>query len=160
MKIDISFKDINCGNDGKVPIIQILWQNHSVYHGEIKTITFDVEPVQQATLEIEFANKTPDDTICDQHGQILYDMNFSLDSIAIDHEPMKELMWDGDYISSDGNSYSGCLFFGPAGRYQCQIKLPLLRWRLERNHRINGNDPDWQRDYEFYQRACKILQNT
>jgi len=164
MKIQITFRDINPGHDGRSPLIEVTWNNKKMFHDKIDmTIPFEVMEQDdchqfEALLEIRFLNKTPRDTVVSEEtGDIIGDMNFTLQDICINGESLSELLWDGEYVADDGTVYPGCLFFGPPGRYRCKIQMPLLRWRLERNHRINNNDPDWQRDYELYQQACAIL---
>lgn len=156
MKIEITFKDINLGPNGRIPKIAVRWDNQTVFQGDVGTVQFETQ-YTQGTLGIHFLNKTPQDTVCNEVGDIITDMNFTLDNVAIDEELLDDLLWDGSYHADNGDIYNSCLFFGPPGSYQCQITLPLLRWRLERNHRVNNNDPEWERDYLLYEHACNLL---
>lgn len=156
MKIEITFKDINLGPNGRTPKIAVRWDDRIMFQGNIGPVEFETTQ-GQGMLSVHFLNKTAQDTVCNALGEIITDMNFTLDNVSIDGETLDDLMWDGSYHADNGNIYDSCLFFGPPGHYQCQITLPLLKWRLERNHRMNGNDPEWERDYLLYQHACKLL---
>lgn len=161
MNITLKFKNINANAMGKVPAVAISINGEDWYQGDVQeslSLDGDVK-IGPIDLQIKFVNKQGTDTqIVD--GTIVSDMNFELDDISIDHLPLEHLKWQSQYVCDDQQIISGCLFFGPPGYWQFSAYTPILKWMLETNHRINNNDPTWEEDYEYYQKACLILNKS
>jgi hypothetical protein len=108
-------------------------------------------------LVVEHIDKHPSDTIVED-GKIIRDRSFELEQITIDGYNLEELKWASEFRSKDGAVYTSCLFFGPNGEFILKFNNPVLRWILKTRHDKNNNDPHWEEDYNYYQQACKILQ--
>jgi len=161
MKIDLRFQNINLGENGKIPVINATVNGQSVYQGRVtafQTITSDFDH-GAFDLEIRFINKQDQDTEM-QDGVIVSDMNFELDDIVIDQVPLQHLKWQSKYVCDSGQVIDGCLFFGPSGVWRLSAYTPILKWVLETNHTLNGDDPTWEEDYRYYQKACQILNKS
>jgi hypothetical protein len=159
MKLHFEFDNINCGPNNRVPVIDLRLNQQTLYYGPV-VCELDLNSVDDPTscLEIVFVNKDPSDTVCDTNGTITSDMNFCLKKIVIDNIDFEELIWQSKYVCED-QTYNGCLFFGPKGRFVIDFEYPVLRWMLKTRHSINGLDPNWEEDYNYYVNACKILNN-
>lgn len=108
-------------------------------------------------LVVEHIDKHPSDTIVED-GKIIRDRSFELEQITIDGYNLEELKWASEFQAKDGAVYTSCLFFGPNGEFILKFNNPVLRWILKTRHDKNNNDPHWEEDYNYYQQACKILQ--
>ena len=86
------------------------------------------------------------------------DRSFELEQCIIDDYDLQELIWQSCFISTDGEIYESCLYFGPNGEFQLEFESPILRWILRTRHEKNNNDPTWEEDFEYYQQACNRLQ--
>lgn len=159
MQLTFNFEKINLGPNNKRPEIKITINNATIYVGVVKdSITLDqISSLDNNQLEIAFLNKEHSDTVCNQSGDIIDDMNFSLSKIIIDDNDLEELIWQGQYCSSNNDVYPSCLFFGPPGRFDLLFEYPILRWILKVRNNLNHNDPNWEEDYNYYTAACKIL---
>jgi len=159
MQIKFKFKNINSNSTGKFPVTAISVNRIELYDDVVQhEITLDFEPQEQNHLKIHFVNKQPEDTEVDSQGNIVGDVNFELESISVDGEQFAEMLWEGCYYFND-QTIPGCLFFGPAGHYSLDFILPVLKWQLKTNHEKHNNDPEWETDYNYYQRACQILES-
>ena len=151
MHLTIDFDQIHTGPQNKHPVIRVNLNGKDLYQGSVTNLYTEIEALDSNTLRIYFENKTHQDTACDQHGNIVNDMNFTVSSISVDGVEFKELLWKGKYISQD-QTFAGCLFFGPAGHYEIVFDYPILKWRLREQ-----GQPGWEQDYHYYETACKIL---
>lgn len=136
-------------NDGRVGMSSIVKSN----------LLLDFEAQEQNTLKIYFVNKEDTDTVTDDNGNIVSDMNFELESIKIDGIDIEDLKWQGNY-HTDKQMFESCLFFGPKGYYQLNFSTPILKWTLEQNHLKNKNDPNWEEDYNYYTEAWNRLHSN
>lgn len=161
MQLTFNFEKINLGPNNKRPEIKITINNATIYVGVVKdSIMLDqISSLDNNQLEIAFLNKEHSDTVCNQTGDIIDDMNFSLSKIIIDDNDLEELIWQGQYCSLNNDVYPSCLFFGPPGRFDLLFEYPILRWILKVRNDLNHNDPNWEEDYNYYTTACKILNN-
>lgn len=159
MKLHFEFDHINFGPNHRTPVIDIKLNHQTLYHGPV-VCELDLHCANNHTncLEIFFVNKDFSDTACDANGTIVADMNFCLEKIVIDDTDFEELIWQSTYVCED-QTLNGCLFFGPKGRFVIDFEYPLLRWILKTRNSINGLDPNWEEDYNYYVNACKILNN-
>jgi hypothetical protein len=156
MHILLKFKNINNNPKCKISVGDLV-----IYDGDV-TESFSCDAAianKGVQLQIEFTNKNPEDTVV-ENGQIVKDKNFELEQIVIDGYDFKELIWQGNYYSTNGDVYPGCLFFGPPGYFKINFHQPVLHWLLKTRNDINNNDPDWEVDYNFYNEACKLLTPT
>lgn len=159
MKLHFEFDNINLGPQNRQPMIDLRLNNCSLYQGPvIAQLDLESVPNQTNCLEIFFVNKTPADTACDAVGNIVSDMNFCLSRIVIDDNNFEELIWQGKYVC-DHAELASCLFFGPQGKFVIDFEYPVLKWILKTRNTINGQDPNWEEDYNYYMNACKILTN-
>jgi hypothetical protein len=110
-------------------------------------------------LKIYFTNKEPGDTAIDENNNIIADLNFELENIVIDDIDLENLKWQSNYVYGDNQSIPGCLFFGPKGYWHFAAYLPILKWKLEKNHELLNNDPNWEEDYNYYTQALWTLKN-
>lgn len=159
MQLTFNFENINLGPNNKLPEIKITINSATIYVGAVtENITLDqISTLDNNLLEIVFLNKEHSDTVCNQSGDIINDMNFSLTKIIIDNNDLEELIWQGQYCSLNNDVYPSCLFFGPPGRFKLLFDYPILRWILKVRNELNQNDPNWEEDYNYYITACKIL---
>jgi hypothetical protein len=156
-QIDFTFKNINTSTEKK-PTLAVVVNDVKLLEAEVKTSmsTQFTERSGNNLLQVYFVNKQDSDTITDDQQNIMKDMNFELESIVIDGVDIKELVWGGTYVTAK-EKIDSCLFFGPKGHFELQFEMPVLRWTLEQNHLKNGNDPNWQEDYNNYTEAWKRL---
>ena len=153
MQILLKFKNINNSPECKISV------NDIVLHAGNVPDTFSKELTlldQHVKVRREFTNKTPEDTVV-ENGEIVKDKNFELDQIVIDQYEFKELIWQGNYYSNHNDVYPSCLFFGPPGYFEIHFHQPVLHWLLQTRNTRNQNDPDWETDYNYYTKACKLL---
>ena len=128
-----------------------------VFTGEVEQrIKVDAETKSSNVLRIFFENKKDNDTIVDEHNEIVQDLNFELEKIVIDGLDLKNLIWESRYVAGD-NTIESCLFFGPKGYWEIEFDSPILKWWLKTNHNKNKNDPTWETDYNFYEKVCQKL---
>jgi hypothetical protein len=154
MHIDFYFKNIN-----SAPTCEIVINSQKKYSGPVvDCVPIDTNDVGKIKININFINKLPSDTVVDNSGNIVADKNFELDRIIVDGYSLEELIWDSVYLSTSGEKYSSCLFFGPPGYFDISIENPVLPWILKTRHEKYNNDPDWETDYNYYVTACNILQ--
>ena len=154
MKLQLKFKNII-----DTPMCVIRVNNQELYRGAVPdqySKEFDFYDID-AILVIEHIDKHPHDTVV-ENGKIVRDRSFELEQIVIDNYDLEELKWNSEFTASDGSVYSSCLFFGPNGNFALKFNNPVLKWILKTRHEKNNNDPDWEEDYNYYQQACKILQ--
>lgn len=152
MNIRLTFKNIV--DD---PTCRIYINQETLYEGIVLpnfNLATDVEGI--ATLRIQFFNKQPQDTVV-ENGVIIRDKSFELERVVLDEYDIQELIWQSKYQLDRGDNIDSCLFFGPNGSYLLDFHTPVLHWILESRHKANGEDPDWEQDFNYYQQACKIL---
>lgn len=154
MKLQLKFKNIVDS-----PHCVIRMNEQELYRGVTPADFLNefVQPASDCVLVIEHLDKHPSDTIVED-GKIIRDRSFELDQITIDEYNLEELKWASEFQAEDGAIYTSCLFFGPNGKFVLKFNNPVLRWILKTRHEKNNNDPDWEQDYNYYQQACKILQ--
>ena len=154
MKIELQFKNII--DD---PRCRIKLNDDLLFSGIVQTVhAFDVVvPLGPCRLTIEHWDKLPEHTIVEQ-GVIVRDRSFELEQCIIDDYDLQELIWQSRFISTDGEIYESCLYYGPNGEFQLEFENPILRWILRTRHEKNNNDPTWEEDFEYYQQACNRLQ--
>ena len=158
MKLQFVFENINTGPNNKVPEIEIKLNSKSLYLGHVQELIHAEDLGQDSNLlEIAFLNKQFSDTKCDEHNNIVEDMNFSLQRIVIDNYDLEELIWQGQYVTPNNQTYSACLFFGPVGQFELRFDSPILKWILKSRHEKQQNDPNWEEDYNYYVNACILL---
>jgi hypothetical protein len=146
MNIQLTFKNIIDN-----PLCKVYINDEIKFQGPVEqTISFDHYTTASA-LRIQFYDKMPEDTIV-ENGVIIRDKSFELEKIIIDNYDIQELIWQSNYLADNGETYPGCLFFGPTGSFILNFHLPILHWILELR-----NEPGWQDDYNYYQNACKLL---
>lgn len=156
VEFELHFKNINAVGVKK-PVCRIELNGRDVWAGEVKKlISFRTSTLERNTLKIFFENKDPRDTVLDANNQITRDLNFELSSLIIDRVDLKHLIWESKYFASD-TIIDSCLFFGPKGYWQIEFGAPVLKWFLETNHLKNNNDPEWERDYNYYTEAWQKL---
>ena len=159
MNIILNFDSINLGSNNKIPEIAVTVNGVTLYTGIVESIiNFDTDADGEVILRIEYINKLGTDTVVDSNGAIVTDMNFTLASITVDSIAFEELIWNSVYVAED-NTYPNCLFFGPAGYFEIKFTVPVLAWLLKTRNDKNNNDPNWEEDYNYYVKACKILAN-
>lgn len=154
MKLQLKFKNIVDS-----PHCVIRMNEQELYRG-VTPANFlnEFEQLESdCVLVIEHIDKLPSDTIVED-GKIIRDRSFELDQIIIDEYNLEELKWASEFRASDGAVYTSCLFFGPNGEFVLKFNNPVLRWILKTRHEKNNNDLHWEEDYNYYQQACKILQ--
>jgi hypothetical protein len=153
MKLCLKFKNIV-----DAPMCAIIINNQELYRGEVLDLyDFDVDVADGvAKLQIDHWDKKPSDTVV-ENNVIVRDRSFELDTVIIDNYNIEELIWKSQFYATDGNVYKSCLFFGPNGSYVLNFYNPVLYWILQTRHQDNNNDPEWEQDYNYYIRACKIL---
>ena len=154
MKLQLKFKNII-----DTPMCVIRVNDQELYRGTVPdqySKEFDFYDID-AILMIEHIDKNPQDTIV-KDGIIIRDRSFELDQIIIDGYDLEELKWASEFRAQDGAVYTSCLFFGPNGKFVLKFSNPVLHWILKTRHEKNNNDPHWEEDYNYYQQACKILQ--
>ena len=153
MNIELYFKNIN-----NSPECNVTANGTSLYAGPVREkISINSTTLGEIFLQIAFTNKQPTDTVVDSSGTIVSDKNFELDKIIIDNYNIEELIWNSEYVADHGDVYSSCLFFGPPGKFTIKLENPVLPWILRTRHERNGDDPNWQEDYNYYDTACKLL---
>lgn len=159
MKLDLKFKNINSATN-KIPEIDIRWNEKQLYIGLVKEhISLESDENNSFDLKIYFTNKDPSDTLVDEHNNIVGDLNFELENIVIDDIDLENLKWQSSYTHGNNESIPGCLFFGPKGFWHFGAYLPILKWKLEKNHELLNNDPNWEEDYNYYNQALWTLKN-
>lgn len=140
------------------PECDITVNGASLYAGAVNDrIAINTDSVGVVLLEIQFTNKSPTDTVVDSSDTIVSDKNFELDKIVVDGYNLEELVWNSEYIAEHGDVYASCLFFGPPGKFSITLENPVLPWMLRIRHDRNGDDPNWEEDYRYYDTACKLL---
>ena len=158
--IEVSFKDINTFNN-KIPRIEIVLNEQVIYRGIVEEYITVSKFLWKASLggsaetnnvRIYFTNKTDKDTQVNEHKDIVNDLNFTLEKIAIDGVDVEHLIWESNYVT-DNETIPSCLFFGPKGYFDFNFKLPILKWFLKTNNDKNNKDPHWEQDYELYIRT-------
>jgi hypothetical protein len=154
MKLQLKFKNIVDS-----PHCAIRINGQELYRGGVPAdFLNNFEQLESdCVLVIEHINKQPSDTIV-KGGTIIRDRSFELDQIVIDGYDLEELKWTSEFRAQDGAVYASCLFFGPNGKFVLKFSNPVLPWMLKTRHEKNNNDPHWEEDYNYYQQACKILQ--
>ena len=160
MKLNLKFKNINSVLD-KQPEINVQWSGQSLYTGPVSEnmlIEADCDE-SEFDLKIYFTNKEMSDTITDANNNIVQDLNFELENFIIDDIDLEHLKWQSAYHYGDNESIDGCLFFGPAGFWQFNAYMPILKWKLDKNHQLLNNDPNWEEDYNYYKQAVWTLKN-
>lgn len=153
MNLHLSFQNII-----DQPDCEIRMADQVLYTGPVLP-SFDFEFTTTAgpvDLIIEHRNKRPQDTVV-ENGKIVRDRSFELVKIVIDHYDLEDLVWQSEFRANDGQIYPSCLFFGPNGEFWLSVSDPILPWILEQRHAKTGDDPGWQEDYQYYQRACNLL---
>jgi len=141
----------------KAPACKIELNGTQIFAGNVEsTIVLQAESKQSNTLRIHFENKTGADTIVDEENNIIQDLSFELKNLVIDNVDVKHLIWRSKYIA-DRSVIDSCLFFGPRGFWEFSFDLPILKWFLKTNNTINKNDPDWEKDYNYYKEAWDKL---
>lgn len=157
MQLELKFSDISRGPNNKDPEIAVMINDQELYKGAVINLTnLYANPQDLNLLTIHFLNKSYNDTLS-ENGQIISDLNFNLASINIDNIEFQELIWESKYIADNGNVYPSCLFFGPPGKFEIEFEYPLLKWQLKTRHRLKNDDPNWEEDFNYYVKACKIL---
>jgi hypothetical protein len=153
MKLQLKFN-----NQSSNPSCAIKINNIELYRGTVKNeYEFFIESANgPCELLIEHWGKLPEDTIV-ENGVIVKDKSFELEKVVIDDYDIEELIWESEFVSSDGAVYPSCLFFGPTGSYVLKFYTPVVRWMLETRHNKNNNDPHWEEDYNYWTEACKVL---
>lgn len=151
MQIEIKFDNINQGPRNIMPAIRLNLNGQDFYRGTVTDLSMFVPEQDQNLLRIYFENKTDLDTTVNTNGTIINDLNFTLSSIKIDQVNFGDLLWQGKYVTNN-QIIQPCLFFGPAGYYEITFDHPVLKWQLQQQ-----NQPGWEKDYEYYERAWKIL---
>lgn len=161
MNLHLRFCNINNGPNNKTPQIAVSINNNKIYTGTVEP-HLDIEcedlPADSHNVNIEFLNKSGEDTAVDSNGNIVNDMNFELDSVVIDGVDLEELKWEGVYHAQDGQQFAGCMFFGPLGTLSIPFEIPALKYKLKIRNSKTDCDPDWEVDYNYYERACQILE--
>ena len=154
MKIQLQFKNIV--DD---PRCRILINDQVLFVGITQLQhAFDVEISEGVCrLTIVHHDKSPDHTIV-ENGVIVRDRSFELERCVIDGYDLQELVWHSEFVADNGAVYKSCLFFGPNGKFVLKFSNPVLPWILKTRHEKNNNDPHWEEDYNYYQQACKTLQ--
>jgi len=153
MDISLEFKAIN-----KSPECVVYVNNQPKYQGPVtELINIECSDHGVVDLAIAFTNKSPKDTVVDDSGNIIEDKSFELECIVVDKYDLEELKWESEYQADDGVVYDKCLFFGPPGKFVIAIENPILPWILRTKHKRNSDDPNWQEDYNYYDKACKLL---
>ena len=156
MSLEFKFKDINA-LPNKKPACRIELNGETVFTGDVEQhIKVDAVTSRSNVLRIFFENKNHNDTIVNEHDEIVQDLNFELEKIIIDGLDLKNLIWESRYVAGD-DTIESCLFFGPNGYWEIKFESPILRWWLKTNHDKNKNDPTWETDYKFYEKVCQKL---
>ena len=156
MSLQFKFKDINALANKK-PACRIELNGDTVFTGEVEQhIKVESETKSSNVLRIFFENKNDHDTIVNEHNEIVKDLNFKLEKIVIDGLNLKNLIWESRYVAGD-KTIESCLFFGPKGYWEIEFDSPILKWWLKTNHKKNNNDPNWENDYNFYEKVCQKL---
>jgi hypothetical protein len=154
MNIQLTFKNIV-----DAPMCSIYINNQELYKGTVPPTfdtTVDSDSVE-CVLTVRHFDKRPEDTMV-VDGAIVRDRSFEIEKVIIDNQDLDELIWESEFRAVDGAVYKSCLFFGPNGQFVLKFTNPVLRWILQTRHHKNNNDPYWEEDYNYYQQACKILQ--
>jgi hypothetical protein len=153
MKIQLKFKNIV-----DTPKCKIFLGDQELYSGVVPPDYDRICELAEGDCQliVEHFDKLPSDTIV-ENGAIVRDRSFELDKIIIDDYDLEELIWNSEFLAEDGSVYPSCLFFGPNGKFVLNFHNPILYWILKTRHEKNNNDPTWEEDYNYYQRACKIL---
>jgi hypothetical protein len=154
MNITLEFSAIQ-----KLPECIVYINKQPKYQGPVIDV-IHIEHFDEGTMElsIAFTNKKPEDTVVNSTGDIVEDKSFELDRIVIDKYDLEELKWESKYQASNGVVYNKCLFFGPPGEFIIHLENPILPWMLRTRHRYKDDDPNWQEDYNYYDKACKLLE--
>jgi hypothetical protein len=141
----------------KIPACRIELNGHEIFAGDVqREIIVQAGTEQSNTLRVHFQNKTGADTILDDANNITQDLSFELQKLVIDNVDVEHLIWQSKYVTDD-SVIDSCLFFGPRGFWEFTFDLPILKWFLKMNHTINNNDPDWEKDYNYYKEAWDKL---
>ena len=153
----LQFKNINSVGE-KHPICRINLNGQDIFSGHVqKSIKLQTDFAEKNTLKIFFENKTGQETVLhNETKQVVQDLNFELDKIFINDVDLAHLIWQSKYVCED-TEIDSCLFFGPKGYLEIKFDTPILKWVLKTNHEINGNDPTWETDYNYYIEACQKL---
>ena len=151
MNLKLKFKNITHS-----PCCSVYVNEQKLYTGLVTTtLEFTVSNIsEQVCLEIEHWDKKPEDTKVDNNGNIIEDRSFELEEIVVDNYNFENLIWKSYFLSTDGDRYESCLFFGPNGKFIIDFTLPVLKWILENSN----NNNSWQEDYMYYCKALDILQ--
>lgn len=134
----------------KNPEFKISLNDNVLYHGQLKApneieyFEFDVGIEQENNFfNIELLNKTSDDTIKDDSGNITQDMLLCIKSLEIDEISIDHLMWSNsfyypiypnDYVDEQQKSISevrNCVDLGWNGTWKFPFTSPFYIWLLE-----------------------------
>ena len=158
MNLSLAFSDIQDCNG--VPDLEIRVNGSVMYQGPvISNIRLESEiGLGDIQLEIEHRNKDYLRDTLVSGDKIVKDKSCNLESITVDGYDLQELKWLSSFTTDQRQIIDKCLFFGPNGTWRMQFSLPVLPWILQQRHDALGNDPHWLEDYQYYLRACQILQ--
>ena len=111
--------------------------------GQIEYFEFDVElPPGNSSLDIEFLNKVPGDTIID-NNKIVSDLLLNIDSIEVDEIALGPLLWTAsvycpiypeNYLDEEQKSIKeirNCVTMGWNGTWSLPFTSPFYIWLLE-----------------------------
>jgi len=138
MKLNLTFTQIQDGAS-----CTIFFNKTQVYTGEVlPNLILTTEEVGDITIEIETKNN----------------LIFEFKKAIIDDQCLDDIMWDhGFFIDPHGNIQEGCLYACKPGIITLKISNPILPWLLENKHKKFNNDPNWEDDYLYYNKACQLL---
>lgn len=85
-------------------------------------------PAGTHVLNIERFNKTDQNTMVDDHGNILQDQTVSLKNIWYDNVALPiDYLWQGEFCYNS-KSHKSVLSWGPNGHWYWQFETPILPW--------------------------------
>ena len=120
----------------------------------------DLKPGQHL-LEFERFNKTDDNTLVDQHGNIIQDQLVTLNEIWYENIRLPvDYLWQGTFCYN-GHSLASVLCWGPNGTWSWPFQTPVLPWMINtRNqNRYQAAElfvPTATRVAEFMQKVSSI----
>ena len=128
---------------------EIIHTHTKKFMWEPEEFKFEVELEEgDRTLEIEFLNKGPGDTIMDEQGQILSDHCLNIESISVDEIDLGPLKWTlsayhpaypPNYVSEvlkttgkrPDEIVHSCVNMGWNGKWVLPLQIPFYIWLLE-----------------------------
>lgn len=138
MKINLSFTQIT-----GTPSCKVLLNGNEVFSGVVQA---ELEVITKLKGNITLEISTQENTV------------FELKKVIIDDQSLDEVLWDlGYFVSLNGDVNPGCLYFCQPGKVVINIENPILPWLLRNKHKKYNNDPGWEEDYAYYEKACQIL---